>query len=136
MTPFKDYLRAVGISVLIILALSLMFWAAHARDLDGRYANSSLHDWFNHLASKKGLCCAEYDGYSVADVDWEVKDGHYRVRIPRSVDAGKPSEEMIWVDVPDDAVIEEPNKAGRTMVWPIYGYLGVSIRCFMPGALT
>ena len=40
------------------------------------------------------------------------KDGHYRVRI-----------EGDWVDVPEDAVITEPNRVGRTMVWPIRGYL-------------
>jgi len=22
------------------------------------------------------------------------------------------------------------------MVWPIYGYMGVTIRCFMPGSMT
>ena len=42
---------------------------------------------------------------------------------------------MIWVEVPDEAVITEPNKAGRTMVWPVYGPEGVSIRCFMPGSM-
>ena len=40
------------------------------------------------------------------------------------------------VDVPDEAVITEPNRIGRTMVWPIRGYLGLSIRCFMPGSMT
>ncbi|MBH5403031.1 hypothetical protein HZZ13_35335 [Bradyrhizobium sp. CNPSo 4010] len=25
-----------------------------------------------------------------------------------------------WVEVPDDSVITEPNRAGRTMVWPYY----------------
>ena len=29
-----------------------------------------------------------------------------------------------WIDVPDEAVITEPNRIGRTMVWPIRGYLG------------
>src|SRR5258706_8615614 len=29
-----------------------------ARDLDGRYADSPLHDGFNHLASGRGLCCS------------------------------------------------------------------------------
>jgi hypothetical protein len=38
--------------------------------------------------------------------------------------------------VPDDAVITEPNRVGRTMVWPIRGYQGLSIRCFMPGSMT
>ena len=41
-----------------------------------------------------------------------------------------------WHDVPEDAVITEPNRAGRTMVWPIRGYQGLSIRCFMPGSMT
>ena len=37
-------------------------------------------------------------------------------------------------DVPDDAVVIEPNRAGKTMVWPYYsdGKL-IYIRCFMPG---
>jgi hypothetical protein len=41
-----------------------------------------------------------------------------------------------WVDVPDDAVITEPNLVGRTMVWPVKRSLGISIRCFMPGSMT
>ena len=41
-----------------------------------------------------------------------------------------------WIPVPDEAVITEPNRIGRAMVWPIKGYLGVSIRCFMPGSMT
>ena len=54
------------------------------------------------------------------------RDGHYRVR----VDGG-------WVDVPDEAVISEPNRMGRTMVWPIRdGVGGLYIRCFMPGSMT
>ena len=35
-----------------------------------------------------------------------------------------------------EAVVAEPNRAGRTMVWPLYGYSGVTIRCFMPGSMT
>ena len=54
-----------------------------------------------------------------------VRGGHYRVRI-----------EGEWVDVPEEAVITEPNRVGRTMVWPIRGYLGLTIRCFMPGSMT
>lgn len=104
---------------------------AAARDLDGRYANSPLKDWFDRLSSGKGRCCSDADGTALSDVDWETKDGHYRVRI-----------EGQWWDVPDDAVIKEPNRAGRTMVWPIIYYsvanlpLRVEIRCFMPGSMT
>jgi hypothetical protein len=98
-----------------------------ARDVDGRYAaqNPELHQWFEGLRSGKGPCCSDADGASVADVDWETQDGHYRVRIDGE-----------WVNVPDEAVITEPNRLGRTMVWPIRGYLGISIRCFMPGSMT
>lgn len=71
--------------------------SAMARDLDGRYANSPLKSWFDHLASGKGLCCSMADGETVADPDWESKDGHYRVRLENN-----------WIDVPDDAVITEP----------------------------
>jgi hypothetical protein len=98
-----------------------------ARDVDGRYAaqNPELHEWFEGLRSGKGPCCSDADGASVADVDWETQGGHYRVRIDGE-----------WVNVPDEAVITEPNRIGRTMVWPIRGYLGLSVRCFMPGSMT
>src|SRR5215475_1831539 len=98
-----------------------------ARDIDGRYAaqNPELHQWFEGLRSGKGPCCSDADGSAVSDVDWETKAGHYRVRIDGE-----------WIDVPDEAVITEPNRIGRTMVWPIRGYLGVTVRCFMPGSMT
>jgi hypothetical protein len=99
----------------------------HARDLDGRYAaqNPELHQWFEGLRSGKGPCCSDADGSAVSDVDWETAGGHYRVRLDGA-----------WIDVPDEAVITEPNRIGRTMVWPIRGYLGITIRCFMPGSMT
>ena len=71
-----------------------------------------------------GLCCSFTDGFAVRDVDWESKDGHYRVRL-----------ENIWIDVPDDALITEPNRAGRTMVWPLRFDSKIFIRCFMPGSM-
>ncbi|MDF0577917.1 hypothetical protein [Bradyrhizobium yuanmingense] len=40
------------------------------------------------------------------------------------------------VEGPDDTVITEPNRAGRTMVWPYYGNGRPMIRCFMPGSMT
>ncbi|MGA7805075.1 hypothetical protein [Bradyrhizobium sp.] len=107
-----------------ILAISLPVISVTARD-DGRYAASPLKAWFDSLRSNKGLCCSVADGFAVSDPDWESRNGHYRVRLD-----GK------WLDVPDDAVITEPNRFGRTMVWPIRDSLGTSIRCFMPGAMT
>jgi hypothetical protein len=109
----------------MLLVLPLTSDPGQARDPDGRYANSPLKQWFDSLKSGKGPCCSDADGSAVSDVDWESKAGRYRVRIDGE-----------WHDVPEDAVITEPNRVGRTMVWPIKGYLGVSIRCFMPGSMS
>jgi hypothetical protein len=109
-------------SALILAAVSLQ--GAIARD-DGRYANSPLKPWFDSLKSGKGPCCSDADGYAVSDPDWDTQNGHYRVRIDGE-----------WIVVPHDAVITEPNRYGKTMVWPIKGSWGVTIRCFMPGSMT
>jgi len=108
------------------LLLALVSHLGHARDR-GQYANANpeLKAWFDGLRSGKGPCCSDADGTALSDVDWESGGGHYRVRLDGE-----------WVDVPDDAVITEPNRVGRTMVWPLRGYLGTSIRCFMPGSMT
>jgi hypothetical protein len=126
--------RIVRWNILIgsIEAMALVAFPALGRDVDGRYKDSPLHDWFEHLASGKGLCCSYADGYVIQDADWGSKDGHYRVRVPKAAN----SEDMTWIDAPDEAVITEPNKAGQSMVWPLYGFGGVSIRCFMPGSMT
>jgi hypothetical protein len=110
-----------------MLLLGLASPGSKARDVDGRYAaqNPELHQWFEGLRSGKGPCCSDADGSAVSDVDWETSAGHYRVRIDGE-----------WVDVPDEAVITEPNRIGRTMVWPVRGYPGLTIRCFMPGSMT
>ena len=80
---------------------------------------------FNRLASGRGLCCSLTDGVTVADPDWESREGHYRVRLYGE-----------WIDVPDDALITEPNRAGQTMVWPMLFNGEISVRCFMPGSMT
>jgi len=127
----RDWMIFVAfVLVLVIASRVLAPHKAAARDLDGRYANSPLKSWFESLHSSKGPCCSDADGTALSDVDWEAKDGHYRVRI-----------EGQWWDVPDEAVIKEPNRAARTMVWPIYyrslgAPLHLEIRCFMPGSMT
>jgi len=104
--------------------VALLFGSALARD-DGRFATSPLKPWFDSLRSGKGPCCSDADGMTIADPDWDSKEGHYRVRLDGE-----------WIMVPDEAVITEPNRAGRTMVWPVKGSLGTSIRCFLPGSMT
>ena len=93
-----------------------------------------MRTWFDGLSSGKGPCCSGADGRSIADADWNSSSGHYRVRVPRR---NEDDSELVWIDVPDEALITEPNRIERTIVWPIWinGY-GVSIRCFMPGRMT
>ena len=133
--PYLSTHLKIAVAVLILSASSL---TGNARD-HGQFGNSTpeMKAWFEGLHSNKGPCCSDADGTAISDADWESKDGHYRVRIPRYgyANDGKP-QELIWVDVPNDAVISEPNRVGRTMVWPIWGYMGVTIRCFMPGTMT
>ena len=82
------------------------------------------NEWFDQLASKKGLCCSFADGVSVEDVDWDSQDGRYRVRV-----GGQ------WIVVPDSAVVTEPNRFGPAVVWPYQDADGITqIRCFLPGA--
>ena len=66
----------MGKYVLTIALFVSLGRSAFARD-DGRYANDPLKDWFDHLASDKGMCCSFADGLSVSDVDWDMQDGHY-----------------------------------------------------------
>lgn len=93
---------------------------------DGRFASSPLKPWFDQLKSGKGLCCSFADGVTIEDVDWDILDGHYRVRLDGT-----------WLAVPDMAVVIEPNRYGRAVVWPYQDASGATqIRCFMPGAGT
>ena len=97
---------------------------ALARDLDGKYSNSPLKQWFESLASRRGPCCSVADGQTVEDVDWDSKDGKYRVRLDGQ-----------WIEVPPDALVTASNKFGVAVVWPYKDYEGkTQIRCFIPGA--
>ena len=115
-------LAVMGVAAL----LAVMLHPAAARDR-GQYGNTppELKAWFDSLRSGRGPCCSDADGSAVSDVDWESKNGLYRVRI-----------EGEWVSVPEDAVITTPNRVGRTMVWPIYLDGHPVVRCFMPGSMT
>jgi hypothetical protein len=111
--------------LLSVLSLALMPALAWAHDPK----RPELNNWFNELHSSMGPCCSNADGQVVMDADWESKDGHYRVRLDGN-----------WIDVPDDAVVKEPNLYGRTLVWPnqsSYWGTGVktSVRCFLPGVM-
>ena len=109
---------AIVVAVLVGLSNS-----AFARD-DGRYADNPLKYWFDNLSSGNGMCCSFADGFSVSDVDWDVVDGHYRVRLHGE-----------WIIVPNSSVVTEPNRYGRAVVWPYMDSDGnIYIRCFLPGS--
>lgn len=114
----RRWLAFIAVCVVVLVSLLLVHFArAHDHD------RPELTPWFKALKSKAGaLCCDGTDATRLEDVDWDSKDGHYRVRINGQ-----------WVDVPDNAVIEAPNRAGQAMVW-----LGTPtfVRCFMPGSMT
>ncbi len=57
-------------------------------------SHPELNNWFNRLASGRGLCCSLTDGVTVADPDWESREGHYRVHLYGE-----------WIDVPDDSPV-------------------------------
>ena len=106
------------------------FLPSCSRTTSGQYAgvDPALHAWFDKLASGKGLCCSFADGVAVEDVDWDTggAGGRYRVRLD-----GR------WIEVPDAALVTEPNKFGRAVVWPYQDSSGsTQIRCFLPGAGT
>jgi len=54
----------------IVLIFLLLCTPALAHDP----SHPELNEWFNRLASGKGLCCSFADGLVVSDVDWESKD--------------------------------------------------------------
>jgi len=79
---------------------------------------------FDGLKSRIGSCCSDADGTALAD--WESNNGRYRVRLNGQ-----------WIDVPDKALVTEPNLAARTMIWLMPQIDGdtIKIRCFMPGTM-
>ena len=110
-------------AALVILTFMLPIFAigpARAHDHD----HPELNGWYESLHSGKGPCCDGSDAKRVDDADWDSRDGHYRVRIDGE-----------WVDVPNGAVVDGPNRAGRTMVWPYYMDGHPKARCFMPGSM-
>jgi hypothetical protein len=101
---------------------------APARDR-GQYrdVDPALRQWIEGLKDKAGQgCCDTADGYP-AEYEWDIAGKRYRVRI-----------EGEWYVVPDEAVIDGPNKLGYATVWywaewDVDGGMIAHIRCFLPG---
>jgi hypothetical protein len=115
--------RLTGLLVLTLCTGLFVPNHSFARD-DGRFTDTPLRQWFDQLESARGLCCSFADGVSIQDVDWETRDGGYRVRL-----------HGLWFVVPDAALVKEPNRFGPAVVWPYLDTNGATqIRCFLPGA--
>jgi hypothetical protein len=107
--------------ILVVVGLIFSFTSAQPHD----HNRPELGEWFKSLRSKGGApCCDGSDAMSVESPDWDTKDGHYRVRLDGE-----------WVDVPDEAVVDVPNRSGEAKVWPYTGYQK-GVRCFLPGSLA
>ena len=115
-------LRLLAATLVAGAIFALAVTVAQAHD----HGRPSLDAWFKALQSRaKAACCDGSDATRLVDVDWQSRDGRYRVRL-----------EGEWVDVPESAVVDGPNRAGPAMVWPVTGYGGLTIRCFMPGSMS
>jgi len=117
----------------ILIVVIGFFLISHVFAHDKHYVVTPQQDsWFKSLKSGKGPCCGgpNVDGTALADADWDSRDGRYRVKIKGE-----------WIDVPDEAVLKQPNLYGQTMVWIHYssaygGPLITHVRCFIPGMMT
>ena len=102
------------------------------RDPTGKWADDPLQPWFQSLHNKRGLyCCARADGHPLDESERDIKGDSYRVFLKGE-----------WIVVPDDAVISDPNKFGKAMVWLRNdGHIAsgelhniIRIQCFIPGS--
>lgn len=111
----------------------LWLWAIMAATIPAQahdHNRPNLNEWYRGLASARGPCCDGSDVAHVEDPHWKIVGDyatgkqHYEVFL-----------ESEWRVVPDEAVLPGPNLDGRALVWPIKGWGGLTIRCFMPGTM-
>ena len=143
-------LAIVGVFVAVVAVAFVVFMvvATLADAHDDQMHRSMYSDWMNNLHNKNNaICCTNNEGSTLKDVDWSVSDGMQCIQTPIEAAQNAPLGKYCvridgtWWYVPDKAVIEESNKYGPAVVWPIWGSkLGEpktvdGIRCFMPGAM-
>lgn len=108
--------------IFIAWLIAAGFWCFPAFGHD--HARPALNEWMKGLFSKSKTWCCDGNDNDAID-DWEAAGGKYRVKFRGT-----------WYDVPESSIIDGPNKAGDAILWMNKGYLGHSVRCFMPGSLT
>jgi hypothetical protein len=95
-----------------------------------------LKAWFQSLKSVSGVACCDDGEAEHAEAAWDMARGGYKVLLKNPQN---PNESGSWFDVPDYAVVNQPNLNGVAMVWwyPSYdedGKMTPHVRCFIPGA--
>lgn len=105
---------------LVIIGLVFLIKPAWGHD----HNRPELNGWMKGLHSKNNTWCCDGNDTDPID-DWDTKGGHYRVKFQGQ-----------WYDVPDDAIVEGPNKSGTPLLWMQKGWGEVRPRCFMPGTLS
>src|SRR5262249_57526914 len=92
---------------LMRFALLLAAAVILVRDPTGKWAGNPLESWFESLRNKAGLyCCAEADGHSLDEGEWDIKNDSYRVFLQDK-----------WIVLPDEALILGPTKFVKAIVW-------------------
>lgn len=114
-----------GWITLLIWAAALLAFALSVHPIRAHdHSRPELNGWLKSLHSKaKTWCCDGNDTDTIED--WDTKGGRYRVKW-----------QGLWYDVPDDALVEGPNKSGAPLLWMSKGYMAPTVRCFMPGTLS
>ena len=111
----------IGLALLLagmIYLATINFVQAHD------HKNAANNEWLKSLYSRGGAWCC--DGNDTDDIeDWDTKGGKYRVKWRGQ-----------WFDVPDEALVDGPNKGGGALLWMNKGWGDVKPRCFMPGTLS
>ena len=124
--PSVDGIRSTCICI-VLLTLSCFAKAADHGQLGP--TSPEVKAWANSLDNTLGeVCCSTADGWKPEEVEYDIKDNNYRVKIDGE-----------WYDVPPYAVIKRPNKFGFPVVWYYKTWLNgirpsILIRCFIPGA--
>jgi hypothetical protein len=117
-----------GLVMAVLLMSAGLDIRASARDY-GQYrdVDPATREWVRGLKDKVGQsCCDTAEGYP-AEYEWDMTRERYKVRI-----------EGEWYVVPEEAVIEGPNKLGYATVWTWWsrgldGRKVYHVRCFLPG---
>jgi hypothetical protein len=121
--------------LLAMLMMSFMMWPAQGREqYPGQYSqvDPAVRQWFRNQVSPKTKinCCSEADG---AYAEEDIRAGHYWVRFTAKSYDGSSEVQSEWMEVPDDVVINDPNRNGAPVVWWHYLDFDLKIRCYAPG---